>query len=129
MFARFDHVATFSHDYTRNAKFYEPLFGLNLLPHSRARGAILLSDGSMGYNHVPVRTGFPSGLNHFGIQVADVELAIERIHAFDPTMDVQDRPLTRNIIAFSAHVPDGNIFDLAQRDEAHDELRAKDELA
>ena len=129
VFARFDHVATFSHDYTRNAKFYEALFGLKLLPHSRARGAILLSDGSMGYNHVPTRTGFPSGLNHFGLQVEDVDLAIERIRAFDPTMDVQDRPPTRNIIAYSAHDPDGNIFDLAQRDAAHDELRSRDDLA
>ena len=129
MFGRFDHVAAFSHDYTQNAKFYQALFGLKELPHSRARGAILLSDGSMGYNHVPVRTGFPSGLNHFGIQVEDVKLAIERIRKFDPTMDVQDRPPTRNIIAYSAHDPDGNIFDLAQRDKAHDELRSKDDLA
>ncbi len=129
MFARFDHVATFSHDYTQNAKFYEALFGLKVLPHTRARGAILLSDGSMGYNHVAVRTGFPSGLNHFGIQVEDVELAIARIHEFDATMDVQDRPPIRDIIAYSAHDPDGNIFDLAQRDEAHDQLRSKDDLA
>ncbi len=110
MFARFDHVSTFSNYDARNAKFYEALLGLKLLPHSRARGAILLSDGSMGNNHVPVRTGFPSGLNHFGIQVEDVGLAIGRIRAFDDTMDVQDRPVTRNIIAYSAHDPDGNIL-------------------
>lgn len=129
MFTRFDHVATFSHNYTQNAKFYEALFGLKVLPHTRARGAILLSDGSMAYNHVALRTGFPSGLNHFGLQVDDVELAIERIREFDHTLDVQDRPPTRDIIAYSAHDPDGNIFDLAQRDEAHDALRAKDDLA
>ena len=102
MFTRFDHVATFSHNYTQNAKFYEALFGLKVLPHTRARGAILLSDGSMAYNHVALRTGFPSGLNHFGLQVDDVELAIERIREFDQTLDVQDRPPTRDIIAYSA---------------------------
>ncbi len=128
MEARFDHVAAFSHNYSQNAKFYEALFGLRVLPHSRARGAILLGDGAMAFNHVPLRTGFPSGLNHFGIQVDDVDTAIARIREFGPSMGVQARPQTRDIIAFSAHDPDGNIFDLAQRDEEHDALRAKDAL-
>ena len=69
MGAKIDHVAVFSHHYTQNAKFYEALFGLRLLPHTRARGAILLGDGAISFNHVPIRTGFPSGLNHFGLQV------------------------------------------------------------
>ena len=128
MDARFDHVAVLSHDYTQNAKFYEALFGLRVLPHTRARGTILLGDGAMGFNHVPLRTGFPSGLNHFGIQVDDVDAAIARIREFGPSMDVQAKPKTRDIIAFSAHDPDGNLFDLAQRDEEHDALRAKDAL-
>lgn len=126
MRARFDHVAAFSHVYAQNAKFYEALFGMRVLPESRPRGAILLSDGTMGFNHVPVRTGFPSGLNHFGLQVEDVGEAIARLHAFHPSMDVQERPRTRDITAYSAHDPDGNIFDLAQRDAEHDKLRAKD---
>lgn len=128
MHARFDHVAIFSHDYTQNAKFYEALFGLRVLTHTRARGAILLSDGKMCFNHVPLRTGFPSGLNHFGIQVDDVETAIKRIRQFGPAMNVQARPQTRDITAYSAHDPDGNIFDLARRDSEHDALRAKDGL-
>jgi predicted enzyme related to lactoylglutathione lyase len=129
MFARVDHVAVFSHDYCLNAKFYEAVFGLKILPSSRARGAILLSDGGVGFNHVPVRTGFPTGLNHFGLQVEDVHLAIDRIKSFDPSLDVMERPETRGIIAFSAHDPDGNIFDLGQRSEEHAQLRGEGETS
>ena len=84
--------------------------------------------GGVGFNHVPVRTGFPTGLNHFGLQVQDVEAAIDRIRAFDPTLDVMERPDTRGIVAFSAHDPDGNIFDLGQRNEEHAQLRGEDQF-
>ena len=127
MFARIDHMAIFSHDYTLNAKFYEAVFGMKLLPYSRPGSAILLTDGRMGMNQVPLRTGFGSGLNHFGLEVEDVELAISRIRGFGGGMDVQDRPPIRDIIAFSAHDPDGNIFDLAQRDAEHIAFRGEDE--
>ncbi len=124
MFSKFDHVAIFSHDYAMNARFYQALFGLKQLPSTRHTGAILLSDGRLGFNHVHVRTGFPTGLNHFGIQVEDVDEAISRIRAFDASYDVVERPPNRNIIAYSAHDPDGNIFDLAQRDDEHNRFRA-----
>lgn len=127
MFARIDHMAIFSHDYTQNAKFYEAVFGMKILPYSRPGSAILLTDGRMGMNHVPLRTGFGSGLNHFGVEVADVKRAIARLRNFASGMDVQDRPPIRDIVAYSAHDPDGNIFDLAQRDEKHIEFRGEDQ--
>ena len=73
MFARFDHVATFSHDYTRNAKFYEALFGLKTAKNYRPARAVVVSDGYVGMNIIPRRDGRTSGLDHFGIEVEDFE--------------------------------------------------------
>jgi catechol 2,3-dioxygenase-like lactoylglutathione lyase family enzyme len=116
MAARINHVAITSDHYAMNARFYEALFGMKpgkrTLPPSRA---ISLGDGYVGMTHIPRRDGRTSGLDHFGIEVDDLEDTIARMKAFDPELDALKRPPIRPYAAYSAHDPDTNIFDLSQR--------------
>ena len=63
--------------------------------------------------HIPRRDGRTSGLDHFGIEVDDIEDTIARMQKFDS--EALKRPPIRPYAAYSAHDPDTNIFDLSQR--------------
>lgn len=80
MSARINHVAITSDYYAVNARFYELLFGMRpgrkTLPPSRATS---LGDGYVGMTHIPRRDGRTAGLDHFGIEVDDIEDTIARI--------------------------------------------------
>ena len=116
MSARINHVAITSDYYAVNARFYESLFGMRpgkkTLPPSRA---ISLGDGYVGMTHIPRRDGRTSGLDHFGIEVDDIEDTIARMQKFDPELSALKRLPIRPYAAYSAHDPDTNIFDLSQR--------------
>jgi catechol-2,3-dioxygenase len=64
-------------------------------------------------NCIPRRDGRYSGLDHFGIEVDDLEDTIARIKRFDPSLSAVKRPTIRPFAAYSAHDPDTNIFDLS----------------
>lgn len=117
MSARVNHIAITSDYYATNARFYEALFGMKpatskAIPVSRA---ISLGDGYVGMTHIPRRDGRTSGLDHFGIEVDDIDDAIARMQKFDPELSALKRPPIRPYAAYSAHDPDTNIFDLSQR--------------
>ena len=116
MSARINHVAITSDHYATNARFYEALFGMK--PGKRTLSparAISLGDGYVGMTHIPRRDGRTSGLDHFGIEVDDLEDTIARMKRFDPELGALRRPPIRPYAAYSAHDPDTNIFDLSQR--------------
>lgn len=114
--ARINHVAITSDHYAMNARFYQALFGMTpgkrTLPPARA---ISLGDGYVGMTHIPRRDGRSSGLDHFGLEVDDLEDTIARMQKFDPELQALKRPPIRPYAAYSAHDPDTNIFDLSQR--------------
>src|SRR5882672_11265950 len=115
--ARINHVAITSDHYAMNTRFYESLFGMKqaknrTLPSARA---ISIGDGYVGMTNIPRRDGRTSGLDHFGIEVDDLEDAIVRMQKFDPRLHALKRPPIRPYAAYSAHDPDTNIFDLSQR--------------
>lgn len=117
MAARINHVAITSDYYAINARFYEALFGMNtgrknVIPPARA---ISVSDGYVGMTHIPRRDGRTGGLDHFGIEVDDIEDTVARMQKFDPELQALKRPPIRPFAAYSAHDPDTNIFDLSQR--------------
>jgi predicted enzyme related to lactoylglutathione lyase len=115
MFARLNHIAITSDQYAINAKFYEALFGLCTSSKPRPARACVVSDGVVGMNIIPRREGRTGGLDHFGLEVEDIEVAKERIAKFDPTIHVLKRPPVRPFAAYSAHDPDVNIFDLSAK--------------
>ncbi len=115
MFAKINHLAIASDNYAANARFYQALFGMKASDKGRPARAVPVADGQIGLNNIPRREGRRSGLDHFGVEVESMKLALERIKAFDPTLEYVQRPAVRPNAAFSAHDPDMIIFDLAER--------------
>jgi catechol 2,3-dioxygenase-like lactoylglutathione lyase family enzyme len=116
MFASINHCAIISHQYTLLAKFYEAAFGFR---HSsfRVTNAPLVADGYVGMQIIPRRDGYVGGLDHFGMAVDDVGTVLERMQKKHKKANVVKRPSTRPYAAYSAHDPDGNVFDLAVKNE------------
>jgi len=61
-------------------------------------------------------TGAIRGLDHFGIEVEDLDDTIARIGKFDSSLSALKRPPDPALCRLSAHDPDTNIFDLSQKD-------------
>jgi catechol 2,3-dioxygenase-like lactoylglutathione lyase family enzyme len=116
MFAKLNHIAIASDYYAVNARFYEALFGLRTAKNYRPARATVVSDGRVGMNIIPRREGRASGLDHFGLEVEDIDLAVSRMAKFDPSLAAIKRPPVRPFAAYSAHDPDCNVFDLSQSD-------------
>jgi catechol 2,3-dioxygenase-like lactoylglutathione lyase family enzyme len=114
MFAKINHVALNSPHYATLGKFYEALFGLKTSAKNRPARAVSVGDGYVGLNLNMRSAGRPGGLDHFGIQVEDVETVYERIRKNWPTVNWVVRPGNRPFAGISTHDPNGNIFDLSQ---------------
>ena len=114
MASKINHVAIMSGNYALESKFYEAVFGMKGSPKARPTRAVSIGDGYVGLNINPRRAGKPGRLDHFGIQVDDLEATVARLKESYPDVDILKRPSTRPFAAISAHDPDGNIFDLKQ---------------
>jgi predicted enzyme related to lactoylglutathione lyase len=119
MFAKINHMAMVSPIYPMLANFYEAYFGLKRSGKtSRPLNAVTVGDGYVGLNINPLRDGYVGGLDHFGLVVDDVDTVLARARAKFPAANIVKRPSTRPFANYSAHDPDGNVFDLAQKDES-----------
>lgn len=116
MSARIKHIAIISDQYALEGRFYEALFGMKTAADKRPERAVTVSDGYVGLNINPRRAGRPAGLDHFGLEVDDVEQVYARLRARYPAIQVLKRPRTRPFAGVSTHDPAGNIFDLSQQD-------------
>src|ERR1700752_388161 len=79
MFSKINHVAIVSENYAKSALFYQSVFGMRTSDKTRTSRAQTVGDGRIGLNINPRRAGRPDGLNHFGIEVEDVETAFARM--------------------------------------------------
>jgi catechol 2,3-dioxygenase-like lactoylglutathione lyase family enzyme len=114
--AQINHVAIVSDNYAQLAKFYEAIFGMRSSELQRAASAVTVGDGYVGLNINPRRAGRSAGLDHFGIQVDDVETVFERMRKNYPMVKWLQRPSNRPFAGITTHDPDGNVFDLSQKD-------------
>lgn len=118
MFAKINHVAIVSEKYSLLAAFYQAVFGMKGSAKDRPMRALTVGDGYVGLNINPRKAGRPAGLDHFGIEVENVETVLERMRKFAGADWVQ-RPGTRPFAGITANDPDGNVFDLSQRSMAN----------
>jgi predicted enzyme related to lactoylglutathione lyase/catechol 2,3-dioxygenase-like lactoylglutathione lyase family enzyme len=119
MSAKINHMALVSPIYPMLAKFYEAYFGLKPSGKtSRPLNAVTVGDGYVGLNINPQRDGYVAAIDHFGMVVDDIDAAMERARKKFPSAAIVKRPSTRPFAAYSAHDPDGNVFDLSQKDES-----------
>ncbi|MFM1816542.1 MAG: hypothetical protein RLZ98_3237 [Pseudomonadota bacterium] len=114
MSAKINHVAIVSEKYTLLAAFYQSVFKMNRSAKDRPSRAITVGDGYVGLNINPRKAGRPAGLDHFGIQVDSMEETYERLRKYDQA-DYVERPSTRPFAAVTGNDPDGNVFDLSQK--------------
>jgi catechol 2,3-dioxygenase-like lactoylglutathione lyase family enzyme len=119
MFSKINHVAIVSENYAQLAKFYEAVFGMKTSEKSRPARAVTVGDGYVGLNINPRRAGRSAGLDHFGIQVEDVETVFGRMRKDYPTVKWLQRPSNRPFAGITTHDPDGNVFDISQKDMAN----------
>ena len=75
-------------------------------------GAIYMSDGYLTLAILKNRGDYtPSGINHFGFQVDDIEEIEKRLAAFEEPLT--ERPASRAYAEYRAMDPDGNLFDVS----------------
>jgi catechol 2,3-dioxygenase-like lactoylglutathione lyase family enzyme len=115
MFAKIRHVAIVSDQYALQGKFYESLFGMTTAAEKRSDRAVTVGDGYVGLNINPRKPGRPAGLDHFGLEVEDVELVKARLREKYPAIEMVQRPSTRPFAGITTHDPAGNIFDISQQ--------------
>lgn len=117
MFAQINHIAMISSNYALLSKFYEGVFGLKSSGRTSPFGSTVYGDGYVGLNIIPRRDGYIGGLDHFGLVVDDAQTVLERMRRKYPQANIVKRPSSRPFAAYSGHDPDGNVFDLAQKNE------------
>src|SRR5215813_5076954 len=122
MFSKINHVAIVSYDYAQLAQFYEAVFGMRTSAKTRVGIAVTVGDGYVGLNINPRRAGRAAGLDHFGIEVEDVETVFDRMRTSYPSVKWLQRPSNRPFAGITTHDPDGNVFDISQKD-----VRSQDE--
>src|SRR5438477_318371 len=116
MVSKINHVAVVSENYAQLAQFYIAAFGMRTSEKTRPGRAVTAGDGYVGLNINPRRAGRSAGLDHLGIQVEDCETAFERMCKKYPTAKWLKRPSNRPFAGISANDPDGNVFDISQKD-------------
>jgi catechol 2,3-dioxygenase-like lactoylglutathione lyase family enzyme len=94
MFSKINHVAIVSYDYAQLAQFYEAVFGMRTSAKTRVGSAVTVGDGYVGLNINPRRAGRAAGLDHFGIEVEDVETVFDRMRTSYPSVKWLQRPST-----------------------------------
>ena len=115
MSARLNHVAIVSDNYAAQGVFYRALFDLKSGSNARFdASALALGDGYVGMNINPRAPGRQAGLDHFGIQVDDVDTVRSRVAKKWPKIEIVQRPGNRPFAALGIHDPSGNYFDLSQ---------------
>jgi len=86
--------------------FYNTLFHMELGKRTDD-GYVWLSLGARGL-------GRQAGLDHFGLEVENIDEVMERCRAAYPDINFLKRPSTRPFAEVGTHDPAGNVFDLSQ---------------
>ncbi len=118
MFAKLNHIAIVSENYAGEAQFYQAVFGMKTSPKARPGRAATVGDGYVGLNINPRYAGRKAHLDHFGVEVEDVDTVFERMRKHPEAKWVK-RPGNRPFAGISANDMDGNVFDISQHDMAN----------
>ena len=89
MFGKLNHLAITSDHYTLLGMFYRAAFGLKSSGDTaREIGAISVGDGYLGMTLIPRRGGRKAGLDHFGIEVEDLEKVRQKVAKKYPDIEI-----------------------------------------
>lgn len=109
--AKIRHFAIKTKSPEKLARFYEEVFEMKII-HRDETGAIYMSDGYITLALLRNRgEATPSGINHFGFHVDDLETTEARLARFEEPL--VGRPSNRPFAEYRAMDPDGNLFDVS----------------
>ncbi|HXG52053.1 MAG TPA: VOC family protein [candidate division Zixibacteria bacterium] len=126
MVTKIRHVAIHTENYPRMATFYRTVFGMKKITegmtdehgnYNKERGH--LSDGVIGLALLQRQPGFGAGLDHFGLEVDDVQEVRERLKRHYPEIGIAQSQSHVPFAGLRSHDPDGNQFDLSQKGMAN----------
>jgi predicted enzyme related to lactoylglutathione lyase len=83
MYAKINHLAIVSENHAVLCKFYEAAFGMRTSGTTRPGRAVTVGDGYIGLNINPRREGRQARLDHFGIDVEDIDTVPGVFHVAD----------------------------------------------
>ena len=95
-------------------RFYEGFFHMRPSATQGAMQDVRIGDGHIGLNIKPRLPGERAQLDHFGIEVDDIELALTRMGESYPTVECLESPGSETFASISTHDPAGNVFGLCQ---------------
>src|SRR4029078_9870688 len=104
MFAKQKHLAIISDNYVLLSRFYEALFGMRTSKSPRRVSAVAIGDGYVGMNIIPQKLGRQAGLEHFGLEVEDVDKVAARLKEKYPAIQLVKRP-TNTPFPGTQHTP------------------------
>src|SRR3981189_3757088 len=111
MFGKLNHLAITSDHYTLLGIFYRAAFGLKASGDTgREMSAISDVGGYLGITVSSRAGGRKDGLDHFGIEVEDLDKVRAKIAKKYPDIEIAKRPGHRPLARYCAHDPDGNYF-------------------
>ncbi len=110
--AKIRHLAIVTTDPAKLATFYEEVFGLEVQQRAD-NGNVFMTDGYMNIALLCNKAeGKPSGLNHFGFHIDDMDEISAKLEAAGVPKPAK-RPADRHYAETRAFDPDGNNFDLS----------------
>lgn len=116
------HLAIKTKNPAKLAKFYEEVFEMKII-NTEASGAIYMTDGYLTLALLKNRgEATPSGMNHFGFQIENLEDCEKKLAKYDEPMTT--RPATRPYAEYRAMDPDGNLFDISVHGYEQEEYKA-----
>ena len=115
---KLNHIACLALDPLTTGKFYAAIFNMTF-DHRVTPGGYVSSarEGYVGFNFnqlMPGRPG-PVGLDHFGIEVEDIEDSFRMAEKNYPTIEWQKRSGGRPYAQVGIHDPDGQVVDINQK--------------
>ena len=88
-------------------RFYEGFFHMRPSATQGAMQDVRIGDGHIGLNIKPRLPGERAQLDHFGIEVDDIELALTRMGESYPTVECLESPGSETFASISTHDPRG----------------------
>ena len=115
---KLNHIASIAQDPLATGKFYATIFHMTYQNVAAHIGyAATAREGYVGLNFNPILPGRPgpAGLDHFGIEVEDVEESFAMAQKKYPTIEWVKRSGARPYSQVGIHDPDGQVVDINQK--------------
>ncbi len=120
------HIALYARNPEQLARFYEQVFGMEIVHRSTSSKSVYLSDGylTLAVLQHQLERSEAVGLNHFGFEIDSTAEIARRLSAWN-IEEPAARPSNRPYAEHRAVDPEGNQFDLSEHGYQRVEYQAE----